>query len=106
MSHIQAGGESVEASREFGAIVHRCAVRMGSKTELGNKAGETREVIRSITTGNAHMHDAETLRKVATAAAHVAHRDDVRKMGVLIDKITDKVRAKEKPGRLPHRERN
>jgi O-glycosyl hydrolase len=105
MNQVQVG-DAIEASREFGAIVHRCAVLIGSKTELGKRSGQTKEIIRSITTGNAHMHDVNVIRQVATAAADVAGKSGSRRMADLIDAIFTRPLTHERPGRLPHRECN
>lgn len=93
------------ASQDLGNMIHRCAVRIGSKTKLGEMSGQSRDVIVSITSGNAHTHSRETLSAVVNAASAVAHRADIRKMVHLVDKLAGTL-AQEKPGRLPHRERN
>lgn len=49
MSHAAA-----QAAKELGRIVHFGAVKIGSKTALGDKVGVSRSTIVLVTTGRAH----------------------------------------------------
>ncbi len=98
--------EQIEASSQFGRIIHRCAVRIGSKTELGKRAGMSKEVIKSITSGEAHNHNEEVLLRLARAVGDVVHKEDSRRLGGLIEQIAGRTMKIDRPGPLPYRERN
>lgn len=120
--------EQLEASLQFGRIIHYCAVRAGGKSQLAIRAGfvskeavekaETaaerecicapgKMVIKLITIGKAYELNVSVLLGVARAVTDVVHRDDCRRLGMLIDQITGSEFATtvERPGPLPYRER-
>ena len=123
MSQAQAGvsSEQIEASRIFGRMIHRCAVRARGKSVLAAKAGlvapseskedaerhreEAKQLIKSITAGDGHLLDLSILASVAEAASEFVPVGEDSYLTSLVGKMARRPNV-EKPGPLPNRERN
>jgi hypothetical protein len=73
-----------EASINFGKIIHRAAVQAKSKTKLGLEAGfaeeDAKPLVKSITDGNAHLHDQAILDGLISAAVGKVHPTDLARL--------------------------
>lgn len=121
LQEVAVGSEQIEASKIFGRMVHRCAVRAKGKSVLAKKAGlvlpsedkaeaarrleEGREVIKRITGGEGHLLDPAIIASVASASSEFVAKEEIPYMEDLLVCMTRRQNV-EKPGRLPNRERN
>lgn len=79
-------GSQYDACRDFGAIIHRAAVRIGGKSVIARQIGVGKEVIKEITTGQAFAHRA-TLSDLVAAVEGAVHELDRPRMHQLVKTI-------------------
>ncbi|MBA3732876.1 hypothetical protein H0W91_00695 [Patescibacteria group bacterium] len=75
------------ASRQFGQYVHKVAAKVGSKTILGERIGQDKEVIRAITRGECHSLDKQVLLSVIEAVRPEVQTSVLKHMNDLLKEI-------------------
>ncbi len=75
------------ASAEFGVLVHRAAVRVGSKTLLGERTGMSKQDIIEVTTGHAGRLEKQVLKDLALSCEPELGTATVGVMLELVEKI-------------------
>ena len=85
--HLVHGVSTSEASMAFGKVVHRVAVRRGSKTELGLQIGQPKKVISTITQGMAFTLEREVLEQLLRVIAEEVSPSTISHMKGLLNVI-------------------
>lgn len=109
-SSVVVSSEQIEASRLFGLIVHRCAVRARGKSALADKAGlvpytedqseledrrqAAKMMIVKIISGEGHLLDKEVVGSVARAASRHVAPNEVRYLGDLVSTMLSSRRVR------------